>query len=109
MPMIERVVVCCEHNAEMASNILGQELFGAVSGVVGLVLVLDFRGFTGWYVRLIFRLMRPVERVLRHVPPWRQILRIPIEIQIRWQIRFFRAIGGLFAIAGLGAVIAGLT
>ena len=86
----------------------GQELLGLVLAVVGLVVVFDFGGFTTWYVNLIFRLMRPVERVLQHVPPWRRILRTPVETRLRWQVILFRVIGAGFAAAGIGAIIPGL-
>ena len=76
--------------------------------VVGLVFVLDFGGSATWYVKLISRLMQPAERVLRHVPPWRRILRTPIETRLRWEVVFFRVAGAVLVASGIGAIVAGL-
>ena len=76
--------------------------------VVGLVVLSDFGGFTTWYVRLILRLMQPVERILRQVPPWRQLFGIPVETRTKWLVIGARCLGAVFTFAGIGAIVTGL-
>lgn len=76
-------------------------LIGGVFGGLGLVLALDFRGLTTRHVDATFRLMRPVENILRRVPPWRQFLRRPAEGRMRQQVAMERLTGVAFGVLRL--------
>lgn len=79
---------------------------GLLLSGMGFAMARDFRGVTEWHVRKTFQIMRPVEVPLRRVPPWKQMLKKPLEERIRRQVKLERAIGVAFAAAG-GLMIVG--
>ena len=87
-------------------ELLGGLAVGAAFVSIGAVLATDFKGFTTWHVRSTFRLMAPVERVLKHVPPWSRLLDKPREEQISGQVRLERFMGVAFAALGLLLMLA---
>lgn len=83
-------------------------VFGPLFGGLGFAMAKDFRGFTEWHVRKTFQIMRPVEGPLSRVPPWKQLLRKPLEERIQKQMKLERRTGVVFAAAGGLMIVGGL-
>ena len=81
---------------------------GLVLGALGLGLALDFRGMATWHVEMTFRAMAPVEKGMRRVPPWKQMLRKPLEERQRTQLVLERFGGAAFALVGGGLGVTGV-
>ena len=88
--------------------LIGYVLVGTVFGAVGLAMATNFRGVTERHVRMTFRFIRPAERPVRRIPPWRQMLAQPVEQRIAKQIRLERWMGVTFALVGALAIVVGL-
>ena len=80
-------------------------LIGLVFVAAGLVLAINFRGFSAWHARKSYESVRWLEGPLSRVPPWSWLLTLPLEERISRQLRFERVIGVMLMAAGLLAVI----
>ncbi|MEV4199438.1 hypothetical protein [Micromonospora globbae] len=69
--------------------------------LVGVALATNFRGVTEWHVR---RSMSTAS-VLRRVPPWRWLPRVPHEKRLARFILLERLIGVAFAVVGVMILI----
>jgi hypothetical protein len=71
----------------------------------GLAYMMNFRGFTAWHVRKSFESVRWLEGPLSRIPPWRFLLKRPLEERIAQQMRLARLIGAVFAAVGVVMLI----
>ena len=91
---------------EAAGGALGAIAVGVVFGAAGLVMALDFRGFTSWHVRTTIRLSSP----MASIPPWRWLPERVKSSDARFR-RFYRLeriLGWTFAGVGAIALATGL-
>jgi hypothetical protein len=91
---------------EAAGGALGAIAVGVAFSAVGLVMALDYRGFTTWHVRTTIRLSSP----MASIPPWRWLPERVKRSDARFQ-RFYRLeriMGWVFAGAGAIAFATGL-
>ncbi|WDZ85393.1 hypothetical protein [Micromonospora cathayae] len=72
-------------------------------GLAGIALATNFRGVAEWHVR---QSMAFASAPLRQVPPWRWLPEVPYEKRLARLILLDRAIGIVFAAAGVLAVLA---
>jgi hypothetical protein len=79
---------------------------GACLAAGGLALALNFKSWATWHARRSVASVRWLEGPLRHVPPWKQLLNVPLEDRVVRQARLTRLIGGAFACAGVVLFIA---
>lgn len=79
------------------SNDAADALIGLAFAAVGIVLALDLGGFTRWHVRVSYQSVS----FLRHLPPWRWIVKTDQETLIRRGIIQERIGGTVFATVGL--------
>lgn len=91
---------------EAAGGAVGAVAVGAAFTTVGLALARDYRGFTAWHVRTSLRLSHP----LSSIPPWRWLPERlkDKDAQYRRFYRLDRAIGWVFAAAGVLACVTGI-
>jgi hypothetical protein len=86
---------------------LGPRLVMAAVGLAliagGLALAVNFRDAAAWHARRSIESARWLERPLRHVPPWKELLQQPLDQRIARQLALTRLIGGAFA--GFGVLL----
>jgi ABC-type Fe3+-siderophore transport system permease subunit len=85
---------------------IGVAAVGVVFAAVGLVMAFNFRGHTERQARRSLESVRWLEGRLERVPPWKWLLRRPLERRIAQQVRLARVIGAVFVGAGVLILVA---
>lgn len=82
-------------------SLAGELGTGVALTLIGAVFALDLGGFTAWHSRISYDLVS----FLRHIPPWRWLVKADRETLIRRQTRQTRFTGGVFVAVGVYVVI----
>lgn len=82
-------------------------LFGVALIVGGIVLAIDFHGFSTWHARRSVDSVSWAERPLRRIQPWKTLLQRPKEDRVRRQALLVRVTGAIFALCGVPLILYG--
>lgn len=80
---------------------LSTALLGIALIVGGILLAIDFRGFSTRNAKRAIESMSWAERPLRHIQPWKTALQRPMEHRVRQQVWVTRIVGTGFAACGV--------
>jgi hypothetical protein len=86
---------------------LSTALIGIALIVGGTALTTNFRGISSWHAKRAIESVSWLERPLRHIPPWKGLLRRSPDDRIRRQVLVTRIVGAAFALAGLALFLYG--
>jgi hypothetical protein len=76
-------------------------LIGIALILGGSALATNFRGISTWQAKGAIESMAWAEGPLRHIQPWKRLLRRPPEERVRRQVLVARIVGAWFAVAGV--------
>jgi hypothetical protein len=99
VPAAEEVMADLEPRIIMA-------IVGAGLTAGGVALAANYKGSAAWHARRSVASVRWLDKPLRNIPPWKQILSEPLEDRIARQAVLTRVIGAAFACTGVLLFIA---
>ena len=76
-------------------------LLGVALIAGGGALAIDLRGVSTWHSKKLIESLAWLEVLLRRIPPWKSLLRRPLENRVRNQVMLTRFIGASFAAVGM--------